>query len=398
MKKGDIKKVKELAELIQNSKHIVIHAGAGISTSASIPDFRGPTGVWTMMDKGEEPDLGVEFEEALPTLTHMALVELQNQDMIKYVVSQNVDGLFLRCGIAPELLSELHGNIYLEICKNKKCGMRYLREFDAAIDGNDKTHATGRFCTKCEGKLYDSIINFGEDLPGDDLQRAEEHSSQADLSIVIGSSLQVTPACNLPAKTLKNKGKLVIINLMDTPYDDDCAIRIHAKADEVFRELMRQLELPIPSYRWNLNVWIGNTIEYEEEKKSKKKRTSSENYTYTLHVAGDCGYQTNLIHKVEILQPKKPSKKSKKEKSTETEWLEIDGTGEGIFEFSGSSEDLTQDPEHQLKIHFLPRLNVEPHELKYKLGLETKKIYKGSFENFAKHMTFPIHLKTIQHK
>jgi NAD-dependent histone deacetylase SIR2 len=88
----------------------------------------------------------------------MGLVELQNQGFIKYIVSQNVDGLFLRSGIRQENLSELHGNVYLEVCQRNstqnritncvECEHRYLRDFDAALDGNNKTHYTGRLCTQ----------------------------------------------------------------------------------------------------------------------------------------------------------------------------------------------------------------------------------------------------------
>jgi mono-ADP-ribosyltransferase sirtuin 6 len=71
----------------------------------------------------------------------MAIVELQKQNIVKYVVSQNVDGLFLRSGLPEDKLSELHGNVYLEYCKD--CQQRYLRDFDAAADGHDRTHETG---------------------------------------------------------------------------------------------------------------------------------------------------------------------------------------------------------------------------------------------------------------
>merc|ERR1719326_2513351 len=89
-------KVRKLDKMIRQSKHIVIFTGAGISTSAGISDFRGPTGVWTRKAQGLPPIAGTSTVKALPTKTHMGIVELHRRGILRYVISQNCDGLHRR--------------------------------------------------------------------------------------------------------------------------------------------------------------------------------------------------------------------------------------------------------------------------------------------------------------
>jgi NAD-dependent SIR2 family protein deacetylase len=113
-----------------------------------------------------------------------ALVELQRRGILKCLVSQNCDGLHLRSGMNSAHLAELHGNMNLETCK--KCKARYLRDFDTDMDHDD--HTTGRRCDKpaCRGKLMDSLIHFGENLPEDELNKAFDHAEKADVCLVLG--------------------------------------------------------------------------------------------------------------------------------------------------------------------------------------------------------------------
>jgi len=264
------KKAKELAKMIAESKHCIMFTGAGISTGAGIPDFRGPTGVWTMKAKGLKPKAGVPITQALPTTCHMALVGLQNAGRLKFLVSQNIDGLHRRSGIDPKVLSELHGNCYLEICW--KCNAEYLRDFDVGGDGAPgclecKTrvphfcHCTGRLCSKCGAKLKDSIIHFKENLPYKDLLAAFENAEKSDLVIVLGSSLRVAPACDIPKETLKKGGKLVIVNLQTTPQDRQAHLRVFAKIDSFMEQVMKELKMEIPTFVLEKKLVIGNDFE-----------------------------------------------------------------------------------------------------------------------------------------
>jgi mono-ADP-ribosyltransferase sirtuin 6 len=236
-----LENVKTIAELIRNSKHTVVYTGAGISTSASIPDYRGPEGVWTLRAKNQSHLIKkMDLEQAYPTYCHYALVELMKRGFVKHVVSTNVDGLHRRSGISQEDLSELHGNTYRESCG--KCEKEYLRGFDVCKTvQNPHTHKTGRKC-ECGGSLKDSIIHFGENLPEKEFKKATKHSKQADVTLVLGTSMRVQPACSLPVMTVKQKtGRMIIVNLQTTPFDDRAYIITRTRTDHFMELLVKEL-------------------------------------------------------------------------------------------------------------------------------------------------------------
>jgi len=236
-----------LADLIRDKK-LVVYTGAGISTSAKIPDYRGPNGIWTLAAKGKKvPKL--PLESALPTYTHMALKALVDAGIATMIVSTNIDGLHRRSGLTAHNLAELHGNVYKEVCPT--CGADYIRP-SSVVDGA-RQRCTGRLCERlnCRTPLRDSIINFGESLPFTELGKAERHSMDADVAFVMGSSMRVTPACDLPALCNKRKdqpGSLAILNLQKTRFDDDCAVRIFGKCDEFMQLLMAELDIDVPEF------------------------------------------------------------------------------------------------------------------------------------------------------
>ncbi len=287
--------IKFLAECIKSSSHLVAYTGAGLSTSAKLVDFRGPNGVWTRRDRGLNAPDCIQMEQATPTAAHRALVKLQDVGLLKYLTSQNIDGLHRRSGIKRELLSELHGNCFLESCA--KCGAEYQRTFDVcrrkgtAFDP-DKTadplnptgisHVTGRKCDACSGMLRsvsvlspallpaavrlmcvlmlallcgascsDSIIHFSENLPQSALKTAIDHSLKADVALALGTSLRVAPACHLPQNCAQARGRLFIVNLQVTGKDKEAlqlgGCLIAAKTDEVMLALMKQLGLDVPA-------------------------------------------------------------------------------------------------------------------------------------------------------
>lgn len=125
--------------------------------------------------------VSVSMQKAYPSKTHMAFVSLLEAGLMKFLVSQNVDGLHRKSGVPAEKISELHGNTNLEKCKD--CGKQYLRDFKVRNAKKAKAHKTGRLCDdpSCRGALRDSIINFGESLPEEDLDNGFNHAECADV-------------------------------------------------------------------------------------------------------------------------------------------------------------------------------------------------------------------------
>uniref|UniRef100_A0AC35FVX2 Deacetylase sirtuin-type domain-containing protein n=1 Tax=Panagrolaimus sp. PS1159 TaxID=55785 RepID=A0AC35FVX2_9BILA len=266
-----IQKINELTNDIRNAKFIVVLTGAGISTSAGIPDFRGPNGVWTMEQKRQEPK-SVDFATAKPTFTHYALVALEKIGKIKHLISQNVDNLHIKSGFPVNRLLEVHGNCFVDQCK--RCKKYYYRK-DASKSVGCKQ--TGMRCNenKCRGFIHDTVLDWESELPdeyasvtipylkkadlfivlGSSLQIqpvGNEYASvtipylkKADLFIVLGSSLQIQPVGSLPTVAKKTQNvKVAYVNLQKINkkiFD----LTIHAPVDKVFRKIMENLEIPV---------------------------------------------------------------------------------------------------------------------------------------------------------
>ncbi|KAK1773157.1 DHS-like NAD/FAD-binding domain-containing protein [Copromyces sp. CBS 386.78] len=248
----------ETPEVIdRKAKHLVVFTGAGISTSAGIPDFRGPEGVWTLMAQGRQATKkSVDTLQAIPTKTHMALVELQGRGILKGLFNQNWDGLHRPSGICA------------------------VADFYAVEPDNRPlhNHRIGRKYSVCVTEpLQDTIIHFSEDVPLAPWNRAAANCEKADLCLVLGSSLTVTPAHELPqpvgeraAAHRKDREKqhvttnLVICNLQDTDLDHLCLVsdhRIFAKADELMQRVMHYLQLPIPEFRVRPRLIVERDID-----------------------------------------------------------------------------------------------------------------------------------------
>lgn len=221
-------RVETLGGWMDASRHLVVFTGAGISTESGLPDFRGPDGLWTRRDKGlPAKPLDVPWDAVDPNAGHLAILELQKLNKLTFLISQNVDNLHLKSGIRPELLAELHGNITKLRCS--RC--------EEKVDRKE-----GRTRCRCGGTLVKSVVDFGESLPQKDLMLSFEHARKSDLFVVVGSSLVVTPAADMPREALRSGAKLVIINQGDTPFDAVAALRFRERIGDVLPRAVKRLK------------------------------------------------------------------------------------------------------------------------------------------------------------
>jgi len=219
-------RINTLAAWLFEAQYLVVFTGAGISTESGLPDFRGPDGVWTRRDKGL-PSKPMSFASVEPNSGHMAIVELQSLGKLAFLISQNVDDLHLRSGIRPDLLAELHGNVNRLICSN--C--------EQSVD-----KSAGLDTCSCGGRLVPSVVNFGQSLPRKALADSYWHSERCDLLVVVGSSLVVYPAADMPRVAGQAGTRLVIINQGETPFDGVTHLRFGEAIGNVLSPAVEQLK------------------------------------------------------------------------------------------------------------------------------------------------------------
>ncbi len=172
---------------------------------------------------------------AQPNPAHTVLAQLEAQGILKAVITQNIDMLHSRAGNTN--IFELHGHMRDATCIH--CFAIYPAEPIVLqfLEDRKVPH-----CPKCGGVIKPNVILFGEQLPIQQLLGAQDAARKADLMMVIGSSLEVAPASELPALALRNGAKLIIINLDKTHMDDAADVVIHENAAEILPEIMHCLE------------------------------------------------------------------------------------------------------------------------------------------------------------
>jgi NAD-dependent deacetylase len=244
--------VERLTELVLRRRPCVVLTGAGISTESGIPDFRSAGGIWEQYDPMEVANIDAlrrdparvwEFyalrlgalAEAQPNEGHRALAELEERGWISAVITQNVDGLHQRADSRDVV--EVHGSLREAECI--RCGTRVPME-DAVASLPLPP------CPECAEVLKPGVVMFGELLPAAAIERAQELAAEAELLLVVGSSLEVHPVAALPGSTLASGGGLAIVNRGGTPWDSEAELVLDAGAGETLGALAASLAIVEP--------------------------------------------------------------------------------------------------------------------------------------------------------
>lgn len=244
-----------VAGWLAGARFAVAFTGAGVSTESGIPDYRSPNGVWSRTQpvlydeflRSPEARLDywrqkaqshVEFHSAEPNVTHAALADWESSGMLRGVITQNIDGLH-RCAGSRQVL-ELHGTAREIACLS--CDWRcdadpMVREFNAA--------GVVPSCPRCRGLLKHATISFGQPLSADVLGSAMRWSRDADVFLVLGSSLVVEPAASLPRIAKESGARLAIVNREPTPLDALADVVVHAALGETVARIRAALDAVI---------------------------------------------------------------------------------------------------------------------------------------------------------
>ena len=240
------------AELLAAARQGLAFTGAGVSAESGIPTFRGEGGLWTRYDPVKVATIDYFMADpgaywkvarergrvalaAQPNPAHRALVSLERQGHLAAVVTQNTDGLHQDSG--SRRVIELHGSGRSVQCLD--CGAREKRsEVQARLD--DEMPPRCRVCG-C-ARLKPTVVLFGEPMPYEAVQDGYALARAADVILVVGSSLVVYPAADIPLTAVRSGARLIVVNAEPTRFDELAEVVIHGKAGEILPDIVRLID------------------------------------------------------------------------------------------------------------------------------------------------------------
>lgn len=230
--------VGQLYDLLLSSTNTVAFTGAGVSTASGIRDFRGKNGIYHDTFRGYHVEelFGIDLFRSDPSLfytwsrdfvyaqdafhpctVHNLLARLERLGLLRAIVTQNIDRLHTLAG--SQTVWEVHGSAQWHHCLD--CGRAAPYAEVAPI-----VRAGQLPRCPCGGVFKPDIVFYGEPLPEATFQSAMDACQQADLLLVLGSSLTVYPAAALPEEAYRCGARIVIVNDSPTPLDARAILRL----------------------------------------------------------------------------------------------------------------------------------------------------------------------------
>ena len=235
-------------------RYVVCLTGAGMSVESGIRPFRGAGGLWT--EHGEPPlddysrfredperywqellqptgymaELRNALERARPHDGHRALAELEKREVVKFLITQNIDNLHKEAGSTR--VAEIHGNYTLLRCTG--CGRRFHRS-------RLMYHTLPPQCDVCGEAIKSDVVVFGEPIPGDVAAVCMNEVERADCMLLVGTSGYVYPAAGFPRQVKANGGTLIEISPAETELSGLCDVVIRSTAATALPSLVQAL-------------------------------------------------------------------------------------------------------------------------------------------------------------
>jgi len=242
--------IREAARILAERGNVVVLTGAGISVESGIPSFRGSQGMWAKYDPMEYATLHAFMQSprkvwemlaemvsvcggAKPNAAHRGLAALEEMGVARAVITQNVDGLHQAAG--SRRVIEYHGNLDELICVS--CWKRYPTR-------DRWTPGSVPLCD-CGEILKPNVVLFGEPIPWLAQEQAEEEARTCGVLLVIGTSAQVSPACDIPRIAKESGAAVVEINPEPTPLTASVTdIHLRGTASGVIGAMVRMFHDP----------------------------------------------------------------------------------------------------------------------------------------------------------
>ncbi len=236
------------AEWIKKSRHTTVFTGAGISVESGIPPFRGKDGLWSKYDPGlfdigyfhSHPEKSWAlikeiffdcFGKVEPHEAHKCIAALEKKGVVKAVITQNIDNLHQKAG--SQRVYEFHGTSQRLSC------VRCKSTYEAKKVSLEKLPPR---CLGCGGVLKPDIIFFGEAIPEEARANSFWEAQIADVFLVIGTTGEIMPACQVPYMAKDNGAKIIEINVEPSNFTYSITdIFLQGKAGEIMPLLLKEI-------------------------------------------------------------------------------------------------------------------------------------------------------------